>query len=238
MKTRLSRATVLVPLIVLSTTFLVSSEHSPAPPAVTGKYIGAAKCKNCHSSEDTGDAYGVWSEARHSHAFEALKTPEAKELASKSGVEDPAENDACVKCHVTGFGEPADSFARGFKQEAGVQCETCHGGGEDHMKTRFKAAATGGKSKDYEPLPEGEMIVSPGVEVCVKCHNPESPSYKPFCYFEARAEIAHLDPRKPRTDEEKTSYGKCPSGDPCQHADGCPDGKCNLKPEELAAFKQ
>jgi len=241
MSARLSTTAALaLPLLaVLALPLLPSSEPATASPAVTGKYIGAAKCKNCHSSAETGDQYGMWIKAKHSIAYETLATgAEAKEAAAKRGIDEPAKDGACLKCHVTGYGEPEDAFARGWKQEAGVQCETCHGPNEDHMKARFKAAAAGEKPEGYQGVPEGEVIVSPGVDVCVKCHNPESPSYKPFCYYEARGKIAHLNPQKPRTEEEKANYGTCPHGSPCPHGEGCPDGTCNLKPEELAAMKK
>jgi hypothetical protein len=207
-------------------------------PSAESKFIGAAKCKNCHSAAESGDQFGAWEKAKHSHAFEVLASEEAKKSAASREITDPQANDACVKCHVTGFGLPEESFKRGFKKEAGVQCETCHGGGEDHMKARFKAAAAGAAAEGYQAVPEGEVIVTPGVQVCVACHNPESPNYKTFCYFEARAQVAHLNPLKPRTEEEKAAYGKCPCGVPCPHAEGCPEGVCNLKPEELSALKQ
>lgn len=242
MRARLSTTTALLPLFALALTPFLSSEPAPsAPPttSVANKYIGAAKCKNCHNSEESGDQYGAWQKAKHSHAFEVLQSPEAKEVAAKLGLGDPSKEDGCVKCHVTGFGEPEDAFGRGWKQELGVQCETCHSQGDAHMKARFQAAMKG-KPKDYEPTPEGEIVVTPDASLCLKCHNPESPSYVPFCYYEARAQIAHFDPRRPRTDEEKAAYGKCPcGGDPCEHKSaGCPEGKCNLKPDELAALKK
>ena len=37
-------------------------------------------------------------------------------------------------------------------------------------------------------------MILPTEEVCKKCHNPESPTYKPFNYAEASAKIAHPDP--------------------------------------------
>jgi mono/diheme cytochrome c family protein len=226
-----------LPLIALAGAGLLGA-GGPAPAATAaGKYIGAAKCKSCHSSAESGDQYGAWSKAKHSHAFEGLTTDAAKELGAKAGIADPSKEDACLKCHVTGFGEPEASFPKDWKQELGVQCETCHGPAETHMKERFKAAATAEKGK-LQVVPAGEVIAAPGVEVCVKCHNPESPSYKPFCYFEARGKISHFDPRKPRTEEERASYGKCPCGDPCPHAEGCPERKCNLKPDELTALKK
>lgn len=242
MKTRIWK---LVPLVLLAPvlTLVLGSLAEPAssPPSVAtlrADYIGAQKCKNCHSSSDSGDAYGKWQEAMHSDAYERLSSAESKELAKQVGIEDPQKAEACVRCHVTGHGEPEDHFARGFDRELGVQCETCHGPGQDHMKARFKAAMGKKKGAGYEPLPEGEMIVSPGVETCVGCHNPESPSYKPFCYYEALPRIAHLDPRKERSEEERAKYGTCPHGSPCPHAEGCPDGTCNLRPEKLAELRK
>jgi hypothetical protein len=234
--------TALLPVLSFGLALLVSSSGAPgtasAPSPAANKYIGAEQCKDCHDSKESGNTFEAWSNAKHSNAFEVLKSAESKELAAKVGIDDPATADACVECHVTGFGEPESSFKRDWDRELGVQCETCHGPGDDHRKARFKAAAMGKKSSGYDPVPAGEIIVAPGVDTCVKCHNPKSPSYQPFCFFEARAKVAHLDPRKGRTEEEIAEWGRCPSGDPCQHADGCPDGKCNLKPDELAAMRK
>lgn len=242
MSTRSSKTAALaLPLLGCLTLLLSSSSgRPPEAPPVAGKYIGAGKCKNCHSAAETGDQYGAWTKALHAKAFETLaSSAEAKAAAKERGIDDPAKADACLECHVTAHGEPADALARGWKPELGVQCETCHGPGGDHMKARFKAAASGEKVEGYQALPAGEVVVTPGVEVCVRCHNPKSPSYKPFCYYEARGKIAHLNPTKPRTDEEKANYGKCPHGTPCPHAaEGCPEGTCNLKPEELAAMRK
>lgn len=238
MNTRLSKTTALALAMLGCLGLPLFSSAEPATTMPTGKYIGAAKCKNCHSSAETGDQYGTWTKAKHAHAFEVLTSDAAKETGTKVGITDPAKDGACLECHVTGYGEPEDSFKKGWDQELGVQCETCHGANEDHMKARFKAAASGEKPEGYQGVPEGEVISSPGVDVCVKCHNPGSPNYKPFCYYEARGVIAHLNPQKPRTEEEKANYGKCPHGTPCPHAAGCPEGTCNLKPDELAAMKK
>jgi len=207
-------------------------------PALESQYIGASKCKSCHKSEESGNQYEAWEKASHSHAFEVLASDASKAAASAAGIADAQKADECLKCHVTGHGAPESAIKKGFKFEEGVQCESCHGPGGDHMKARFAAAAGGEAKEGYQGAAVSEMITSPGVEVCTQCHNPESPSYKPFCFYEARGKVAHLDPRKPRSDEEKANYGVCPHGAPCPHAEGCPDGTCNLTPEKLAALKQ
>ncbi|MHA1989249.1 MAG: multiheme c-type cytochrome, partial [Promethearchaeota archaeon] len=53
------------------------------------KYIGANKCKTCHKAEKNGAQFGKWSEGKHSKAYEALKSDNAKKKAEVAGVKDP-----------------------------------------------------------------------------------------------------------------------------------------------------
>ena len=187
-------------------------------PAAASKYIGAAKCENCHSAEKVGAQYGHWEKMAHAKAYETLAGDKAKELGKAKGIDDPQKADACLKCHVTGHGEPAESFAKGFKPEMGVQCETCHGPGEAHLKARMAAAAEADPAK-APPVAAGEIIAAPSPDTCLKCHNPESPSYKPFCFKEASAKISHPVPGRTRTPEEleklNDPYG-CGKAGSCQ----------------------
>ncbi|HZM01022.1 MAG TPA: cytochrome c family protein [Planctomycetota bacterium] len=190
----------------------------PAPAPAAAKYIGAAKCKNCHSAEKVGAQYGHWERMGHAKAYETLAGDKAKELAKAKGIDDPQKADACLKCHVTAFGEPADNLAKGFKPELGVQCESCHGPGEAHLKARMAAAAETDPAK-AAPVAASEIIAVPPPDTCLKCHNPESPSYKPFCFKEASAKISHPNPARTRTPEEleklNDPYG-CGKAGSCQ----------------------
>jgi mono/diheme cytochrome c family protein len=173
-------------------------EPAPAPsaePVVAGKYIGAAKCKNCHSAEKTGDQYGHWEKMLHAKAFETLAGDKAKELAKAKGIDDPQKADACLKCHVTAFGEPADNLAKGFKPEMGVQCESCHGPAETHMKARMAAAARRTRRRRARS-PRAKSSPSRTSTPCVKCHNPESPSYKPVLLQGGLREDLAPEPRE------------------------------------------
>jgi hypothetical protein len=49
--------------------------------------------------------------------------------------------------------------------------------------------------KNRELAMKNGMIL-PTEEVCKTCHNPESPTYKPFVYAEKVAIIAHPDPTR------------------------------------------
>jgi hypothetical protein len=201
-------------------------DAAPAAPdkQVANRYMGAGKCMSCHKSEAGGDQYGHWLESKHAHAFEVLATKEAKAQAQKVGIEEPQKAEQCLRCHVTGFGQPEEAFNKGFKPELGVQCESCHGPGELHVKARFAAAA---KAKDgkLEPPPAGEILTRPPATTCAGCHNKESPNFKGFCFQTFSKKIRHLDPRKPLSDERKAELeAECPHGEDCK-CDHTADGK-------------
>ncbi len=152
------------------------------------KYVGVKKCVMCHKSESKGNQYGKWLSTAHAKAYERLASPEALESAKKRGITgNPQEAPQCVKCHVTGYGEDPNLFNEDFIKADGVQCETCHGAGSDYlslsvMKDKTKAIAQG--------------LTIPTKELCVKCHNPESPNYKEFNYDEYIKKITHPRPKE------------------------------------------
>jgi hypothetical protein len=151
------------------------------------KYLGVKKCSMCHKSESKGNQHGQWLSTAHAKAYETLASPHAQETAQKAGVSgNPQEAAVCLKCHITGYGEDSSLFAEGFIKEEGVQCEACHGAGSDYvpigvMKDKAKAIDSG--------------LVMPTKEVCIKCHNPQSPNYKEFNYDEFYKKIAHPKPK-------------------------------------------
>ena len=171
----------------------------PTPPA-GGRYIGAAMCKNCHNGADKGNAYDHWMGTPHAKAFENLASDKAKEAAKKLGIDDPQKSEKCLKCHVTAYGVDKKEIKVSFKPEHGVQCEACHGPGEDHYKKRFAEAQKPGTAPS--PITADEIHSLRAADGCVKCHNEESPTYKPFCLKERMEKIEHLDPRKKRSEEE------------------------------------
>ena len=187
-----------------------------APAGAANRYIGAAKCKNCHKAEATGNQFGKWEQMKHAHAFATLATDQSRELGKAKGIADPQTSADCLKCHVTAYGVAAEEIAKGFNTELGVQCESCHGPGENHMKARVAAAAKGEAATPS--VPEGEIVGVPRAETCFKCHNSESPSFKAFCFFKMNALVAHPNPTKKRTDEELKAL---------MNPYGCSDGTCN-----------
>ena len=80
-------------------------------------YVSATACQGCHEQE-----YLQWSATRHAFAYETLLK---KERYFDAG---------CVSCHTTGFGY-STGFHIGDSDSTlkGVQCETCHGPGKQHV---------------------------------------------------------------------------------------------------------
>ena len=214
------RVSVVGTALVASVALVAGSATSTGstPVATANKYIGAKKCKSCHDSDEMGNQYAAWEKAAHSKAFETLGTPAAKEIASAKGIADPQKADECLKCHTTAFGVDEKQIKKGFKAEMGVQCESCHGPGEDHFKARFKAAADEGA--DQTPAP-GEIITAPAQETCLQCHNSESPTFERFCYYEFAAKIRHA---RPGSEREALV---CGCGE-CGCTEKCPDDGCGV----------
>jgi hypothetical protein len=110
-------------------------------------------------------------ETKHAKAMESLSAEEAK---------DPK----CLKCHST-YGSVSEDLILTLKVEEGVSCESCHGPGSKYfpsgiMKSREKSMAKG--------------LILPTEEVCVACHNEESPHFKGFNFAEYVKQISHPDP--------------------------------------------
>jgi hypothetical protein len=235
--------TALLALLPLAAaTFSTSGVAAPAAQN-TPRYIGAAKCKNCHSAEETGDQHGKWMKMKHAQAFANLASDEAKKAGAARGVAEPQKDAACLKCHTTGWGLPPESFKKGFEVADGVQCESCHGPGEDHMKARMAAAMGGGADEGfgdeapaYVAIPAGEIVASPKEATCRECHNAESPTFERFCFYKFRDKAGHLNPKKPRSKEELAARLVCGCGDACACVTECEDG-CGVAAGSLKGEK-
>jgi hypothetical protein len=184
--------------ILLAIAFFVAM---PASLSFAGehKFVGATKCKSCHEKADIGDQYGWWLESKHAKALETLATDQAKEWATEAGIDDPQTDEKCVKCHVTAHGVAPELLGRKFKPEAGVQCEACHGAGKDYRKKKYMIDREVAESRGLVSLAESK-------QVCLGCHNDESPAWDPqrytladgsqsgFDYEQAVEAIAHPVP--------------------------------------------
>jgi len=156
------------------------------------QYVGSTKCKMCHNSAKKGAQFKIWSESRHATAYVTLATPEAIKIAKEKGIADPQKSDDCLKCHLTGAGEPKTMFAASFKPEKeGVGCEACHGPGSEYKKMKTMKDIHAGK---IDGKTVGLTKYKP--EDCKSCHNPESPTYKEFKHAEFWKKVEHTMPAK------------------------------------------
>ena len=147
-------------------------------------FVGVAKCKTCHKKEGIGNQYGVWLDKKHSKAYEALASDEAKKFAAEAGIADPQADDKCLKCHTTAHGVSEERLSKKFDKTLGVQCESCHGAGKSYRKKKV--------------MIDRDLAISKGLKIpkeedCLACHNDESPTWKADRYTLADGSKAGFD---------------------------------------------
>ncbi len=155
-----------------------------ALPGQNASYVGAQKCALCHKADARGAQFKIWLESRHAKSPEALGSPKAVDAARSMGVDKPAEDPRCLKCHAPLFEKAPELKAEG------VTCEVCHGPGSAYrklpiMQDRAKAAANG------LVLYDGPAAVK---AMCLKCH--EDAHGIKFDFEVAWTKIKHSVPGK------------------------------------------
>jgi len=96
-----------------------------AAPSQNAKYIGADKCRMCHSAEHAG-----WLKTGHARAFDLLVNV------------DQDKNAECLPCHTTGYGKGGYTDGAATPNLKGVQCESCHGPASEHNGDATKIVKT------------------------------------------------------------------------------------------------
>lgn len=123
-------------VVLLSCSVVVSMVAVDAEPSPDAAYQSIENCKMCHS-----DKFEQWSGMGHARAYDLLIAV---------GKQNSPE---CLPCHTTGYGKKG-----GYVDEAttpdlkNVQCESCHGPGENHMG-------------DVEGI-----VGKPAAAKCAECH--------------------------------------------------------------------
>lgn len=104
-------------------------------------YVGDAICGTCHI-----EAYKIWKGSRHARAFSTL------ERVNK------AFDANCLSCHTVAFNQPGGFIDPQITADRlNVQCEVCHGPGQNHI-------ASSGTTPLTKPLDEDKLV-------CLQCHN-------------------------------------------------------------------
>lgn len=121
-----------------------------AKPGGQVRFLTATSCGRCHSG-----IYDAWLETDHSRAMATLRQANQD------------FNPDCVKCHSTAFRVPGGFISMNASPElANVQCEACHGSGEEHVKS------------------PGDPYGSVAPRTCYSCHTKEnSPDFSFFKYW-------------------------------------------------------
>lgn len=153
---------------------VIAPVHSESiKPALRAEYIGVENCRLCHMPH-----YESWAETKMSKSYELLKPNVRVEAKLKAGF-DPAldytKNDACLKCHVTGFNQIGGfTTIEETPEMAGVQCEMCHGPGSIYTEMMIKKQGTY-TLEEYKTI-GGLTMPSEENNLCTdKCHNQASP---------------------------------------------------------------
>ena len=154
------------------------------------RYVGDETCEMCHSSKSIGKQFQIWQNSPHARASRDLGSPEAMTIARKMNIANPQKSPRCLSCHTTAAGTHLSDLISTFRPRDGVQCESCHGPGEDYA--HYSVMIDPVKSR------EAGLISHPGEKTCKTCHNSSSPTFKGFDYQQALSRISHQIPKKER----------------------------------------
>lgn len=163
---------VLGTFILLLAIFVLLAWLGPSSQAGEHEYVGSNNCRKCHIKE-----WRSWSETKMAKAFDVLKPGERAEAKKEAGLDpdkDYTTDPACVKCHVTGHGEPGGFVDIETTPDlAGVGCEECHGAGGTYTQDGYMTL----QNKEYKKadLVAVGLVGEITEDQCVKCHNTESP---------------------------------------------------------------
>jgi len=160
----------------------------PIPHPSGKKFVGTARCGECHTT-----AFDIWQGSMHAEATEHLVHP-----GERSDV--PRHFDPeCLSCHVTGW-NPQNfyPYESGYVALAksdhlhGNGCENCHGPGAAHVAAE-EAPGTVSEAKRDELRLAMRLPLDQARETCMKCHDLDnSPDFHEEGAFDDYwAEIEH-----------------------------------------------
>lgn len=165
---------------------LAFARHEPSAFAREGEaegkgveFISSKGCKKCHFRHARS-----WKKSVHAGSLAILEPGKRAEAKTKAGLDadvDYTRNPKCLKCHVTGYGQPRgypeikDVWTEDEKKLAGnngaVGCESCHGAGSKYAS--FKSENIKYKRADVVALGLKTPVTT---DVCTVCHNSERPT--------------------------------------------------------------
>lgn len=167
---------------------------------LTTRYVGDETCEVCHSSARIGKQFQLWRLSPHARAYKDLGSPEALVIARKMKISNPQKDLRCLTCHTTAPGAHLPEMISTFRKKDGVQCESCHGPGEDY--SHFSTMIDPIRSK------KAGLSIHPDEKTCKSCHNPSSPTFKGFDFKRGVARISHPIPDKYKKEFQGVEEGR------------------------------
>jgi len=107
-------------------------------------------------------------------------------------------NTGCYSCHVSQLSSNFDLTSGTYHttwREAGINCETCHGPGEEHIRA-CRGLKEGEVPKDMKLIVTSSFTPQQHNDACAPCHakmNPITPSYRPGDKFFDNYNITTLE---------------------------------------------
>lgn len=154
-------------------------------------YVGSDRCKTCHK-----EAFKVWQNSAHSHAYKTLKEATRPSLRQYDG--------ECILCHVTGF-EHVDGFTNEKDLKLiNVGCESCHGPGSVHISNenrkktdaKLNAAMNPFKPKPAENPQQKTARLLKMADACRQCHDTDNDVHWDKDWFTKKWKpIEHYEPK-------------------------------------------
>ncbi len=111
-----------------------------------------------------------------------------------------AFNTGCYSCHISQLSTNFDLETQTYHttwREAGINCETCHGPGGEHVRI-FKALKEGEEAKELGLISTSVFTQEQHNDACAPCHakmNPITPSYMPGDKFFDNYNLTTLEDR-------------------------------------------
>jgi hypothetical protein len=137
------------------------------------KFVGSAKCGECHTK-----AFAVWEKTPHAQATDSLQKPPKEVVSARTQI--PRHHDPeCLSCHVTGWNpqefHPYNSGYLGLEKTPLLThngCENCHGPGSAHVAAESGEMKLGQeeiqKLRDQLKLPLAGGVAE---RRCAQCHD-------------------------------------------------------------------
>lgn len=158
-----SRMLLFSPILILMAGSLTNAEP---------EFVGSGRCKKCHIKE-----YRSWQQTKMANVFDLLKPGARSEEKKKAGLDpdkDYTGDPECLRCHTVGYGKKGGYLdPKKTPNHLGVGCEMCHGPGGTYLSDGYMTM----ENKEYkrEDLVAVGLVAKINAEVCIACHNEDSP---------------------------------------------------------------